>query len=302
MCLILFSFLILFSIILILIWRYKGSLTTIRNKFGIAFSIVGIVVTIIYLICMVSMISMTYSHYEEINHPCQNIERTEEDIKYYNDSDYVPTFEDDKEEFCIENPNYNIHLVPIREYIIAFSFAGILCIFMLLLIYSWFNDYRRIKFLIEGSLNDFDAQEVKKETKKDDEEENSKDRRINERIFRKNNNNLNNKQLYKIYNQQENAVRYDIYGRPIFKMKKTNTNSNTKNIHKSNTLRYNKRKNILSNNRINIYKTKDITKAVNPTNDIGHSSSSERNVMKKFKFNKTRTITKIKATTNANFI
>ena len=299
MCLILFSFLILFSIIFILIWRYKGTITSLRTKDAINFSLVGIVVTIIYLICIVSLISMIYSHYEEINHPCANIERTENDINYFKGPDYLPTFEDDKERFCIDNPNYNSHLVPIKEYIIAFSFAGVLCIFMLVLIYSWFNDYRRIKFLIEGSLNDFDAQEVKNEVKKENEEENSNEKRINERIYRKNDNHLNIKHLYKIYNQQENAIRYDIYGRPIFKLSK----ENTKDINNMNTLRYNKRKSLKANNRININKTSNSINKGNPINDIVHSNSSERNAIKKFQITKTKNnITKTKANTNANLI
>ena len=52
---------------------------------------------------------------------------------------------------------------------------------MFLLIYSWFNQFRRIKFLVEGSLNDFDGQEVKRENN-NNENEDSSDKRINERI------------------------------------------------------------------------------------------------------------------------
>ena len=118
-CLMFFSFLILLSIMLILIWRYKRTILNNRSKIGEAFSIVGIVVTIIYLICIVSFLSMTYSHYELINHPCQNLERSENEIKYYNYSDYVPTFEDNKEDFCIENPDYRVYTVPVIEYIVV---------------------------------------------------------------------------------------------------------------------------------------------------------------------------------------
>jgi hypothetical protein len=281
---------------LILIWRYKRTILNNRSKIGEAFSIVGIVVTIIYLICIVSFLSMTYSHYELINHPCQNLERSENEIKYYNYSDYVPTFEDNKEDFCIENPDYRVYTVPVIEYIVVFLFAGVLSIFMLLLIYSWFNDYRRIKFLIEGSLYDFDAQEINVEVKKRNEDENSHEKRINERISKKQNTNLNNKYLYKIYSQQENGIRYDIYGRPIFKINKPNVDTN--NINNANTNRFNKRKNIL-NNRISIYKARNSVQFKNPS-ELGFSSSE-----RKIQFSRNQNnnnITKTKTTTKENLI
>ena len=34
---------------------------------------------------------------------------------------------------------------------------------MFTLIYFWFNDFRRIKFLVDGALNDFDAQDLMQE-------------------------------------------------------------------------------------------------------------------------------------------
>ena len=300
--LIVFSFLILTCIGLIVYWRCKGMITTKRIKVGEGFSIVGLILTIFYLICIASLVSLMYTHYEELNHPCLLIEKEENGIKVspeYGISSDVIT-----KDFCIENPDYSVNIVPRIEYIIPFVIAAILCIFNLILIYFWFNDYRRIKFLIEGSLNDFDAQAIKNETNKNNDNENSFDKGVNERINKRQNKQLNNKYLYKIYSQQENGIRYDIYGRPIIITSKENYNiANTKDhLNTGFTQRYSKKKNML-NNRVTIFNRRgSIKPGIN--NDIGHSGSSERNVMNNLQF--TRNITnnynfsKSKTTDKAN--
>ena len=308
--LIIFSFLILICIIFILIWRYKETIKNKRHKIAEIFSIIGIVLTILYLICIVSLFSMMYSHFHEINHPCLDIERNENDIKE-NDQNapppLPPKFEENKEEFCTEHPNYNMNVVPIKEYIIAYTFTAVLFILMFVLIYSWFNVYRRIKFLIDGTLNDFDAQEIKKEENNNDNED-SNEKRINERINRNQVNQLNNKQLYKMYSQQEYGIRYDIYGRPIFKVNKADNKEGKENIiHNINTVRYSKRKSIL-NNRINIYsKRNSIKMGKSVSIDVGHANSSDRTAINKFQFsrnkaNNNNNEVKSKTTTNINLI
>ena len=261
-------------------------ITTKRIKVGEGFSIAGLVITIFYLICIISLVSMMYTHYEELNHPCLLIDKNKNNINDY--SEYDINSDIITKDFCIENPDYSVKIVPIIEYIIPFVIAAILCIFNFILIYFWFNDYRRIKFLIEGSLNDFDAQEIKNERNRNIENENSFDKGVNERINKRQNKQLNNKYLYKIYNQQENGIRYDIYGRPIIKTSKENYNSSTKdNLDTNITQRYSKRKNML-NNRVTVYNRRSSIKPGN-SNDVGHPGSSERNAMDKLQF--TRNIT-----------
>ena len=235
---------------------------------------------------------MMYSNYQDLNHPCYNIERDENDIKI-KDSE-APSIED-IEDFCIDNPDYNIHIVPIEEYIIAFIFAGILCLLMFLLIYSWFNEFRRIKFLVEGSLNDFDAQEVKRENN-NNENEDSNDKRINERINKKQENQLNNKNLYKIYSQQEYGIRYDIYGRPILTIHK----AENKSIHNAKTIR----KRTLTNNRVNVYKRRQSMQTGNNAVEVKPSNSSERPIINKFQpsRNKKYNFANEKTGTNSNLV
>ena len=99
----------------------------------------------------------------------------------------------------LKNPDYNSHEISVREYVITYIYVGVNSFFMLCLIYSWFNEFRRIKYLIDGALTDFNAQEIKKEKTNKYEEEDSNEKRVNERINKKPDNNLNNKFLYNIY-------------------------------------------------------------------------------------------------------
>ena len=186
LALILFSFIIFFSIGLILIFRYKQTINNIHNKPALVFSIIGLIITIILLICIISAISLIHTHYQEINHPCQSIERNEEYIKSINNLE-----SQSMEEFCIHNKNYNINEVTLKEFIITYSFAISLLVLVLSLIYSWFNVYRRIKYLIDGSLHDFKIQENKKENNNSEEEDENYNNEENEENNKKVNNNYN---------------------------------------------------------------------------------------------------------------
>ena len=158
--LLIFSFIILFAIFLIIIFRSRKTINTTQNKAALVFSVIGLIISICYFISMISEISLIHSHYQEINHPCLS-----EDIDY----DLIKNIDISKlewesvQEFCIHNRDYNIHIITIKEFLIAYSFATSLLGFMLILIYSWFNEYRRIKYLIDGSLHDFKLQENKLE-------------------------------------------------------------------------------------------------------------------------------------------
>lgn len=284
--LIVFSFLILLSILLIINWRRNGTINTKRNKIAEDFSKVGLIVTIFYIIFMVILGSLIYSKYYDLNHPCYKIKL---ETKLYNstevDDDIELTFEENKEEFCLKNTNYNSHEISVKEYLIAYIYVGINCFFMLCLMYSWFNEYRRIKYLIEGSLTDFNAQEIIKDKNNKYEEEDSNEKRVNERINKKPDNNLNNKFLYNLYGKQEYGIRYDIYGRPIFKIKKSEKENNLKTTSNN---QYFKRKGT-QNKRVSIFK------------DINRNSS-DRVSINKFQFSKNSNSNapRTKASTNSN--
>ena len=289
---IVFSFLILLSIILIIFWRSKGTINTKKNIVASEFSKVGLIVTIFEIIFMVILGSLIYSEYYDLNHPCINV-KNENNLYNSTQIDEVDlTFEDDKEKFCMKNPDYNSHEISVREYVITYIYVGVNSLFMLCLMYSWFNEFRRIKYLIDGTLTDFNAQEIKKEKTNKYEEEDSNEKRVNERIHKKpgNNNNLNNKFLYNMYGKQEYGIRYDIYGRPIFKIKKSDKTLTMKeNLKTTSNNHYFKRKGV-QNKRVSIFKD---------TN----RNSSERIAINKFQFSKNTNSNnnpRNKATTNSN--
>ena len=153
---------------------------------------------------------------------------------------------------------------------------GFLIILLIVSMYSWFNEYRRIKFLIKGSLNNFDAQEIKKDNTKieENDEEDEKEKKVTKRVHKLG----NEKNLYKLY-QLQDGIRYDIFGRPIFKTKKVSN----ENLRTSNALKHSRRKSIL-NNRVSVYKSKNSIKiGPNACLDFKSSNSSDRNSSNKFR-------------------
>ena len=198
--LLIFSFIILFAIFLIIIFRSRKTINTTQNKAALVFSVIGLIISICYFIAMISEISLIHSHYQEINHPCLSEDSDNDLIK---NIDISKLEWESVQEFCIHNRDYNIHIITIKEFLIAYSFATSLLGFMLILIYSWFNEYRRIKYLIDGSLHDFKLQEnkleiINKKNKNDDDEDddetidNSNSKKDSKKTDSKNNKNKKN--------------------------------------------------------------------------------------------------------------
>ena len=188
--LILFSFIILFCICLILLFRYKQTINNAQNKPALILSIVGLLITIIYFICMISEISLIHAHYQDLNFPCLNIKRDDGTL---GNNDYE--VDQETQEYCARNRNYNTHKIKINEFLIAYGFALSLLVLMFSLIYSWFNEYRRIKYLIDGPLHDFSIQKNKKDKNIDDEEEENNEEYNNKDIKGKKESNNNNANL-----------------------------------------------------------------------------------------------------------
>ena len=206
---ILFSVLLIISIILILIWRLKSQINNKRNFAGAAFSKIGLISTIFCLLFTAIWESLSISNFYDLNNPCQSVERT--DIKIDNNTNLLNllirrnrrvllTYEENKEEFCLENPKYKINVVSTSEYIYLWVSASALELILLVLLYFWYNDFRRIKYLVDGQLVDSNTKEtkIKYDNKKS---------------------NFNNKFNLMLYGR-DYVAHYDIFGRPIFNMQK----------------------------------------------------------------------------------
>ena len=199
--LITFSFIILFCISLILLFRYKQTINNSQNRVALILSIIGLLITIIYFICMISEISLIHAHYQDLNFPCSTMK---ENDGILGNNDYA--VDQETKEYCARNRNYNTHKIKINEFLIAYGFALSLLVLMFSLIYSWFNEYRRIKYLIDGPLHDFSIQKSKKgktiddEEEKDNEESNNKDIKEKKESNNKNNTNIGINSIYEVGN------------------------------------------------------------------------------------------------------
>ena len=273
---ILFSVLLIISIILILIWRLKSQINNKRNFAAAAFSKIGLISTIFCLLFTAIWESLSISNFYDLNNPCQSVERT--DIKIDNNTNLLNllirrnrrvllTYEENKEEFCLENPKYKINVVSTSEYIYLWVSASALELILLVLLYFWYNDFRRIKYLVDGPLIDSNTKEnkIKYEDKK---------RNYNNNIM--------------LYGQKDYVAHYDIYGRPIFNMKKRkanviNINNQNKNLQYN--ISYSRSKDVT--NEIDKNKNSiDIDKKVNFEKNNNIVNNSERTNIYNLKFAK----------------
>jgi len=221
---IIFSNLLIISIINILIWRFREVINNKRNSMGSYFSLAGLVITIFMLLFTGIWENMSISNFYSINHPCQSIKRSE--VEKLLRMRILLTYEENKEEFCIENPDYFIDIVSTAEYIYLFASATILEIILLVLLYFWYNDYRRIKYLVDGPLVDSNTKENKI--------------KYNNKASKFNNNNNNNI----VYGQNDYVIHYDIFGKPILNTRKSpNKEVNDKKKIFNSIIQYSKNKN-----------------------------------------------------------
>lgn len=271
---ILFSVVLIISIILILVWRFKSIINNKKNFAGAAFSKIGLISTIFCVLFTAIWESLSISDFYDLNNPCQSIERS--DIKIDNNTNLLNllirrnrrvllTYEENKEEFCLENPKYKVNVVSISEYISLLVSASVLELMLLVLLYFWYNDFRRIKYLVDGQLIDSNTKETK----------------IN---YDKKKTNFNNNFNLMLYGR-DYVAHYDIFGRPIFNMQKRKSkveNINNSRKYLENKINYPKIKDIKNiknhNYEKDIYKNQEkinIEKIVNFENN-NNIYSSER--------------------------
>ena len=222
---------------------------------------------------------MSISSFQQLNYPCQYLDRS--NIIYDNKTNILLlrrrnllTYEENKEEFCIEYPDYNAEVVSIIEYIYLLASASALELILLVLLYFWYNDFRRIKFMVDGQLIDSNTKEnkIKYKTKKI---------------------NFNNQNNLFIYGQNNYVAHYDIFGKPIFNFKKRkskfiNINNNKKYLQYNVNYSRSKQENDINEENNNVYPNKkkvDIKKLVILENNENNNYASERSNIYDIKFN-----------------
>ena len=169
---------------------------------------------------------MSVTNFSLLNHPCQNLERSE--VSNDNKRRNLLSFEENKEEFCLEFPDYNSDIVSDLEYIYLLVSASAMELILLVLLYFWYNDFRRIKFLVDGQLIDSNTKENKI--------------KYNLKKFNYANN-------FNLYGQNDYVAHYDIFGKPVFNFKKKKPKIISMNIYNNNNNR--KSMKVFRNNNVN---------------------------------------------------
>lgn len=153
--LIIFFFLFIISITLIILWRKKCLINTSKNGGGVcltklclAFSIVGMIVTIIWF-------ALTRTNLYNTDHPCSNYSRP---MKYDNETNSIYfrilKLSEEMEKFCEEknDKTYYANICNTSEYLSLYCISPIVFIFAMILTCLWHNDSQRITSRMDACL------------------------------------------------------------------------------------------------------------------------------------------------------
>ena len=210
-CSILLILMISFSTILeigsitIIIFRHKGTINKDKNNFSTYLALIGLILTIvIFLISLISE-SLIQTHFKDIDYPCK-------DLKNNNDPNVIVfrilsleiLTDAQKIEFCQnKNIDYNAKICSNLEYTMSYLTASIIEFCSLILIFFWYNDYRRIREKIDGELPIYDNRYISREFQKEYNYNNGEEPvDPSDRYLNQNNNNLVQVNVVVVKNQK----------------------------------------------------------------------------------------------------
>ena len=198
-CSILLIIMIIFSAILemgsitIIIFRHKGIINKEKNTFSIYLALIGLILTIVIFIISLVSESLIQTNFKDIDYPCKDLKnRNDPNIIVFRMLSLEILTDDQKIEFCQnKNIDYNAKICSNLEYTMSYLTASIIEFCSLILIFFWYNDYRRIREKINGELPIYDNRYIPREIQKEFNYNNGEEPvEPSDRYLNQNNNNL----------------------------------------------------------------------------------------------------------------
>ena len=169
-----FSFIMIFLSILIIIYRKNGTINKDKNSISICFVYIGLFISLIIFIISLVSESLIQAKFNEINHPCKeyNIQISASNNTIYfriltniANIRYLSDIITDKVAFCKDKEkSYNAKIISEYEYNISYFTASFIEFSCLILCFFWFNESKRLKKKIDGAIiiNRIDLNEIGK--------------------------------------------------------------------------------------------------------------------------------------------
>lgn len=225
-----FSTCLEFSSIIIIIFRHKGAINKDKNSFSKYLAFVCLLLTITILIISLVSESLIQTHFKDIDYPCKNIKNIQDpNVILFRILSLEILTEEQKVQFCQnKNTDYNAKICTNLEYTMSYLTSSIIECCSLVLIFFWYNDYRRIREKINGELSIYDNRYISKDFQRDFKYNNEGEPvDPSDRYLNQNNNNL--VQVNVVLVQNKNVSQR--------KSQQLNLNINKKNSNKNNFIR-----------------------------------------------------------------
>ena len=157
------------SSITIIIFRHKGSINKDKNSFSTYLALVCLILTIVIFIISLISESLIQTHFKDIDYPCKDIKNIKDpNVIIFRSLSLEILTEEQKIQFCQnKNLDYNAKICSNLEYTMSYLTSSIIEFCSLILIFFWYNDFRRIREKISGELPIYDNRYISREFQKD---------------------------------------------------------------------------------------------------------------------------------------
>ena len=144
---IVFSTCLEISILLIIIFRHKGTINNTRNSFSKYIALTSFILSILILIISLIAESLVQSNFKEIDYPCKDLSiKNDPNVIMFRSLSLDELTKEQKIQLCKnKNQDYYAQICSNLEYTMSYLTSSIIEICSLLLCFFFFNDYRRIR-------------------------------------------------------------------------------------------------------------------------------------------------------------
>ena len=142
------------SSLLIITFRHKGTINNSRNTFSTYIALTCFILSIIIFIISLVVEGLVQANFNDIDYPCKDLSiKNDPNVILFRGLSLDILSKEEKKQFCqSKNSDYNAQILSKLEYTMSYLTSSIIEVCSLLLIFFFYNDYRRLRGKYDGEL------------------------------------------------------------------------------------------------------------------------------------------------------